>query len=799
MPKQPHMVFPDKHPLRNVFSILLTGFFIYLLFPRFFYQPVKEGLVASYDLATHLAIRQHLVFGKDIISVFGPLGILNSRFPVGVNRWMYLLCDCYFLLSILLVLLELFKTRLEAGPHRETSAKAWLLTSLFLFIAFAFAIYSSSVQWYFLLFLFFLFSFIRQPRSRMFFFQTALLSLLCFFYQPSFGIPAIVFFWLGSGYLLIAKKIGIVPVILTFIGYSALLLLSSRLLTVDLPGYIRGTFHLMASTFLPENALYTLLLPSAFFVVLLISLLPLALLAGAIYKKRLSQYRDEIFIFTILLLSVFLLFRSGFVRFDPDHPFAFLCISGLLAGLMYFFCPPTAQRAAAMVTWAVLIRSGVSFCMIPGNDPPALSPFRFLSLRIKQTSAYFRQYSSYPKESEGTKGRSHSTDILPFEISGIYFSGLQYKPRPLVQSYSVSDPYLDHLNYERYLGPDAPDYILLTPECARFTPFGSDYRYPFFEESATKLALFERYATAGEINGDLLLQKKDGRRLQLDGEEKRTAQTGEDLLISDRSDLQVSKIFIHRPGINWFEGVFSEQPLFKITLTLEDGGNLSYKVIPSMLEQGVILNKYVGSLRDLRVLMQSGGHLSRGIKKIRIDEVSAEGNTMERLPVKDNPATGELKIITTFYRFSPKPESERIADSVNLTTSAGPFDLLQPLAAEPFFYKKDIFPCWIDSLQDSVGLIRIRGWAYRNNNQDENILVKAVLRSGTMLYELSSRKEERRDVASFYKKKEPVHGFVASVARAQLLPGKYQVGVLIADTLRNEKWIRYTDRVVTVP
>ena len=70
---------------RKAPSYLLYFFlvlFVFLLFPsRFFIYP-GPGLDESWNMALHLAYKYNMVFGKDFISGFGPLGILRTRLPV---------------------------------------------------------------------------------------------------------------------------------------------------------------------------------------------------------------------------------------------------------------------------------------------------------------------------------------------------------------------------------------------------------------------------------------------------------------------------------------------------------------------------------------------------------------------------------------------------------------------------------------------------------------------------------------------------------------------------------------------
>ena len=82
---------------RAYISLLCIIFFLFLVFPIHFYRPAAPGLDPSYIIAIHLAYKYHLLFGKDIVFTFGPLGFLNYRYPIAIPALIYLLFDIYFL------------------------------------------------------------------------------------------------------------------------------------------------------------------------------------------------------------------------------------------------------------------------------------------------------------------------------------------------------------------------------------------------------------------------------------------------------------------------------------------------------------------------------------------------------------------------------------------------------------------------------------------------------------------------------------------------------------------------------
>jgi len=54
-------------------------FFVLLLVPPSFYHQPGEGIDSSWNIALHLAYKYHLVFGKDFVFTYGPLGILTTE------------------------------------------------------------------------------------------------------------------------------------------------------------------------------------------------------------------------------------------------------------------------------------------------------------------------------------------------------------------------------------------------------------------------------------------------------------------------------------------------------------------------------------------------------------------------------------------------------------------------------------------------------------------------------------------------------------------------------------------------
>jgi hypothetical protein len=427
-------------------------FFIFLAFPDFFYHAPLEGLDTSWNIAIHLAHKYGLVFGKDFIFTYGPLGIFQTRLPIAVSKWVYLLFDAYFLFTFSFILSKIFKKHFSYG------------LVIFVFLAMITAMYESQLIWLFFFFLFHLFSFLQEPRQPIYIVQAAVLSIICFYFKVNLGIVIIFFFLAGISYALLRKKLNGKSYAVALISYMLAIFLSARLLHVNLGGYVKGSLELIDgyndAMFRPLGGEFVIFLVAALLIIGLIAAWFIYRLRISVRERGLIKNADELFTYGILAASIFIIFKSAFVR-SNTHVYFFFKSLCLTVALLYLFSPQTARkRIVAGCCWLVLLISFWAVNAIPGSFQPYLRIVNgsFLSLKIQEIRQYFaglRDYDSARAASDSLEIRNndyksivgdHSVDIIPTEISKIYFNGLRYDPRPVIQSYSAYNRYLDSLN-----------------------------------------------------------------------------------------------------------------------------------------------------------------------------------------------------------------------------------------------------------------------------------------------------------------------------------------------------------------
>ena len=798
--------------MRQYTSYLFIAFFLFLLFPPFFYQLPAKGLDISYNIALCLAFKYSLVFGKDLVFTFGPLGVLGDRLPISVSIWVYLLSDLYFLGTLFLILNTIFKKHFSYP------------LVLFIFLCVTVAFHDAPFQRYFYFFLFYLFATIKEPTKAVNVIQTALLSMICFYYKVNLGIMAVALFLLVISYAFWRKKYRW-PVFGLILGsYIVFFLLTAFLLRVDLAGYIVGSWQLIDAyndaMYLPARAEFIPFVKAAVWIMAFVFLRGFLLLASSIRKKEVLKNADELFIHGVLALALFVFFKSGFVRVDGSHIFYFFKISPFLAAFLYLYRPSGSRMVAAFCCWAVLGIAIWAANTIPeiGDPYASIRRFSFLREKVREVGAYCRGIKSYPGD-EGARGTAgatvvrgplgaadstlqavigpHSADIIPSEISTIYFNGLRYNPRPVIQSYSAYNTYLDSLNYQKYMSSGAPDYVL-------FALGSVDDRLAFFDESRVKLALLSHYSFVGVAGENLLFRKKTVPQNLV---RMRTGQTqariGEEIPVGVRGTaggagaagtregdglLQYSKVYVRYNAWGRIRRLLYQPPSLTMTLTLEDGETMTYRAIPTLLEDGMIINKYVDMPQEFQLLMQSGARWCTNIKKIRFEQGPGRSGFD---PV--------IRMENTYFAFPDKPEAERRADSLGVAEIIGDLNKYTPTRIDTSLYIADSLRCWVEAIKTYLPVIRIQGWAFGGKGGNENNKVGVVLRAGDTVYALPSENQTRPDLVSFFKRRDVSQaGFSALVSKSQLPAGVYQVGVTLYDTVSRKRRIYYTDRQVQV-
>jgi hypothetical protein len=774
---------------QTLLQYLILIFFLFLLFPPLFYEWPEPGLDNSWNIAIQLAFKDHLVFGRDIVYTYGPLGILNYRLPISVSKFVYLFFDGYFLATLFFALRSIFKKHFSYG------------LAAFIFLCIMANQYGAMFQWFSFFFFFYLFSFLEEPRRIGHLIQAAFLSILLLYFKASLGVTATAIFLISVTYILIRRKWTGILFAAVLLAYFLFIWLGALLLHVELKGYILGSLQLidgyndaMARATEPE---YLIFLYTSVFIILIFLVRTGWLLLVSFRRKELLKNADQLFIHVITGMAIFILFKSAFVRSD-SHAYIFIKNIPSLAAFTFLYNPSGFRtRVAAVCCWIMLALSFWAVNAMPQSYQPYLRILKgsFLPYKAREMAVYFRQVGSYDSARAASDSLAlrdneykaiignHTVDILPTEVSTLYFKGLHYDPRPLIQSYAAYTEYLDSIDAQKYRSPGAPDYLL-------FSIATIDGRVPFFDESRTNLAILERYYIVGQLKDDLVLKKKEKPEdLQPLVTDTTFARLGEEMPIAKSPNLQFSRIFVEYNLWGRLRRLFYQPPYLKISLTLDDGKVRSFRAIVPVLADGVILNKFLESEDEIQSLMQSGGRLNTNVTSIRIDPDPTDGGFIPR-----------IKMVNTYFSFPKKTTAELREDSLGMASLARMLDKYKPVLLDTTLYQRDTFRLAMGNVLNHAQLLKIRdGWAFREKYDNDHIIIKALLRSEGKVYQLATDNQLRPDLPAVFNRSDLINmGFSATVNKSQLPPGDYQLGILIIDTVQKKGWINYSTQNVII-
>ncbi len=565
-----------KEAFRSAVWLLfaLAGFYIVL-----FGQPIslaEYGLDQSWRIALQTAFDNHLIFGRDFIFTYGPLGFLSSRISAQSTRWLIFSYDLFIALQFALIWLE--SRRLAPSP----------LTPLLLFaICFVLAGASYYLDPPVVLFLFSSFwLFADRERPSSFRYLLSLLNaLLSFYIKVNLGLAAFaqLLFAVAIDLPNREKRNGaIARLACALLGAYA----STYLVNVDIPRYTAASLHI-ANGF--NDAMYMEQINLAYLRWSLVSLALLACAAAVTFFLG----RAVVLVLSCIGFS-FLLFKQAFVRSD-EHIFVFFDYIVVPFGILALFGP---TRARIFNTLTLVAALAISIGQMRVS-------YSYVIDKAPRIAHYWDALHSDPAASQSSVAFSRaliqrvgnrSIDLMPDNTSLLFHAKLNYVPRPIIQSYSAYDSYLDRINGD-FLRERGQDFIIFSHGCV-------DYRYCLYDETDAKLALLQHYDLALTDGGFFLLQRRTKpltmkKTLLKSGK----IRLGERIALPDVTGLLIVHFKIDyslRGKVRRF--LYKPYPL-SATIA-RNGDKKSYRAIVPILQHGVIANRLVEDASSVELFLR---------------------------------------------------------------------------------------------------------------------------------------------------------------------------------------------------
>jgi hypothetical protein len=322
--------------------------------------------------------------------------------------------------------------------------------------------------------------------------------------------------------------------------------------------------------------------------------------------------------FVWFLAWLFLIWKQGFVRVDRDHielflgfvPVLVLCLQVFslegrvakfaaagLVGLICLLSLFTLVELFAGDVWACLYRPGLS----AAHNAKALFTPGVYRQQMRELQDAEREAMQLPKVRK--KVGQASIDVVGFRQSYAILNELNYKPRPVFQSYAAYTASLMRRNEAFYRSTNAPPYALF-----RLEPL--DERFPPLEEGLLFRDLLFNYEPVDGEGPFLLLRRKGAAPAVLQFVREGVLRPGELIDLRDQANVDLwLEIRVEPTLLGRARGFFYQPPPFELGVWLQGSPNMrrakfsasaplltaGFVASPLLLENDDVLDLYTGA------------------------------------------------------------------------------------------------------------------------------------------------------------------------------------------------------------
>lgn len=591
----------DKVEILGYFVILFCAFLIY---PCFFSMGVFplgaenyfwSSLDPSWSLALSYANENNFVWGKDIAFTYGPLGYLSTRIGWGINRNILLLFDVFYFLNFIYIFYYTFKNALNKIVALLIIVAVTLTIPYFLGGGIALILFMFLIFWLKLS--------IDKPKIIYFLIQTIFIVLL-FFIKFNTGLISFGLFYIGLTYLFIFKKYQRERLVILALFPIILVLFLCYPLNVSLFEYIISGFYIVTGyneiMHIDDPVHESYLITAVIFI-----LLSVTFLIVKYFKDKVNFFRNLV-VLGFFSICIYVLYKQAFVRADLGHILEFFKYALLVLLCINEFT--SFKNRNALNLFPIILIGIVFFINFKNKEITSEK----LSQRFSKkeyvndyklfvlTNGNFNLHPNTNNFSPEIKAKikDKTVDVFPWNIHMILENKLNYKPRPVIQSYSAYNKYLEDLNFNYYNSEKAPEFVFYDYESI-------DGRYPLFDEAKVSLVLSKNYQISDTLTHNnrkmLLLEKK------ANAKPLKFVKINEYAMLLDSPLIPAEGLFYEVNLFNTFGGKVKSILRFTPEINLEIVTKekvTTHRTSKALLEAGIFSNLAVRNVSDFAKLIE---------------------------------------------------------------------------------------------------------------------------------------------------------------------------------------------------
>lgn len=577
---------------------VLASLGAYLLFPNFYEANIypiidnKDELWRSLDQSWMLILNycniNNLNWGKDIVFTYGPLSFLSTKVGWGINKYYFLIYDLYIFFNFFFIFITLFK-------RSKT-----LILPLFVLIStiLVYPIWVGSMNAFILLgILIYWINYSLDNIKIVLFLNQSVLILLMFFIKLNTGLIAFPLFIIGITYNFIVYKEK--RKLITIIAFIPILLIIvfSNLLNVSVFSYIKNGLEIVKGY--NDVMYYEHLLKNKLLAIFIIASIFIIYIWDFFRKTKINYYlkSSQIILF---IIPFFVLFKQGFVRgLEEDF---FILTPFLILNLNETYNYEIKQYK----TIFLFIPIFTAFFYLNNLTDSKIHLPKFSKKEYFIGLNNFTENSGlhiYPNENILpteilNEIKNKSVDVFPWNVQLLFENKLNYKPRPVPQTYTTYTLNLENINFEYYNDiSKAPDYIL-------YEIGYLDYRFAYFDDMKLQVVFEKNYDIFKRFKFKdremLLLKRKNDFKKIIFKEIKEYAILIEDAFYPKKDTYYTFEIYNNFKGKIY--SVLKYSPEINIEINSQNGEFISSRTSKELLRIGLYSNKLIKNLEDFEKL-----------------------------------------------------------------------------------------------------------------------------------------------------------------------------------------------------
>jgi hypothetical protein len=327
----------------------------------------------------------------------------------------------------------------------------------------------------------------------------------------------------------------------------------------------------------------------------------LILLAGCLSYARGAGLSGKVMCVG-LSLALFLVFKAAFVRDHPNIAADFVLVAAFVLATSLPHWAALIIIAGSIVAWLPPAKHYHGWNLIASLEKSALGQsFDGVRARLGLGQDLHRQFETARakiRQDYPLPRVDGSADIYPVRHDILLASGLEWSPRPILQSYQANEPRLADRNANHLLGSSAPRHVF-------FDVDPLDGKLATMEDAESWPLLLAWYHAVDRAGRLLLLDRNQetGDPLKMQDISVSTQRVGEQFNFPEMSEPVWAEIDVKPTVLGQIFAIFFKLPQLHIVFQYKDGQTETFRYVAAMGRSGFIISPVIHDNYDFAALL----------------------------------------------------------------------------------------------------------------------------------------------------------------------------------------------------